>query len=42
MEMNEVEDPAAFQEKLEPVYDEYRDAIGADLVDQAMSELGRN
>jgi TRAP-type transport system periplasmic protein len=42
MEMNEVDDPAAFQDKLVPVYDRYRDAIGADLVDQALSELGRN
>lgn len=42
MEVNEVEDPAAFQDKLDQVYEDYRDAIGPDLVDQAMSELGRN
>lgn len=42
MEANEIEDPAAFQEKLVPVYDAYRDDIGAELFDQAMKELGRN
>lgn len=42
MEVNEVEDPAAFQDMLDQVYEDYRDAIGPDLVDQAMSELGRN
>jgi TRAP-type transport system periplasmic protein len=42
MEVNEVEDPAAFQDLLVPVYASYRDAIGPDLVDQALSELGRN
>lgn len=41
MQVNEVEDPAAFQQKLMPVYDAYRDAIGKDLVDQALKELGR-
>lgn len=42
MQMNEVDDAAAFQEKVLPVYDAYRDAIGSDLIDQALSELGRD
>lgn len=42
MQVNEIENPSAFQEKLTPVYEAYRDTIGRDLVDQALKELGRN
>lgn len=42
MEVNEVDDPAAFQAKMAPVYASYRNAIGAQLVEQALKELGRN
>ncbi len=42
MEMNEIDDPAAFQQKVLPVYDAYRETIGSSLIDDALSELGRD
>lgn len=40
MKVNEIENHAAFREKMKPVYDAYRDSVGADLMDMALSELG--
>jgi TRAP-type transport system periplasmic protein len=37
---NDIESHAAFREKMAPVYESYRDAVGPDLMDQAMQALG--
>lgn len=39
MQVNEVEDHGAFRERMEPVYDAYRDAVGGDILDAALSQL---
>ena len=39
LEANEVESHAAFRERMAPVYDAYRDAVGGDLMDMAMEAL---
>ena len=39
MEVNETSDPAAFRERMRPVYDEYRPKIGEELMDQWMAEV---
>lgn len=39
MKVNDVGDPAAFQEQMQPVYDEYRPKIGAEFMDQWMATL---
>lgn len=39
MTVNEIEDPAVFREKVRPVYDEFRDSIGGDLLDKALSQV---
>lgn len=40
MQANEIEDHAAFRERMQPVYDAYRDAVGGDLFDAALTQLG--
>lgn len=39
MEVNEVSDPKAFQQKMQPVYDEYRPKIGGEFMDEWMATL---
>lgn len=39
MTVNEIDDPAAFREKVLPVYDEFKGKIGAKLFDKALSEV---
>lgn len=39
MEVNEVEDPAAFRSLVTPVYEEFRDSVGADLFDAALEAV---
>lgn len=39
MQVNEVTDAAAFRETVKPVYDEYRDSIGADVFDRALGQV---
>lgn len=39
MQVNEVADHGAFRERMTPVYDAYRDAVGGDILDAALSEL---
>jgi TRAP-type C4-dicarboxylate transport system substrate-binding protein len=39
MVINEVEDPAAFRSLVRPVYDEFRDSIGSDLLDAALAAV---
>ena len=34
MTINTTKNPAAFRDKMRPVYDEYRPQIGADLMDR--------
>ncbi len=40
MQVNEVEEHGAFRERMGPVYDAYRDAVGGDILDAALSQLG--
>lgn len=37
MQVNSIESAAAFRDKVAPVYSNYRDAIGADLLDKALN-----
>ncbi|NYT23687.1 TRAP transporter substrate-binding protein [Alcaligenaceae bacterium] len=39
MEVNEIEDPAAFREKVKPVYERFRKDIGSDLLDEALAQV---
>ena len=39
MEVNEVEDVAPFREAVRPVYDSFRDSIGAELMDQVLEAV---
>lgn len=39
MKVNEVDDVQAFRDRVKPVYKEYRDKIGADLVDMALKQV---
>lgn len=39
MEVNEINDPAAFRSLVAPVYEDFRDSIGADLFDAALAEV---
>lgn len=39
MEVNDVASPAAFQDQMQPIYDEYRPKIGAEFMDQWMAAL---
>lgn len=39
MTVNEIDDPAAFREKVLPVYDEFKDKIGANLFDKALAQV---
>ena len=39
MKVNEVKDPAAFREKVKPVYEEFRPTIGSDILDAVLAEL---
>ncbi|NYT23662.1 TRAP transporter substrate-binding protein [Alcaligenaceae bacterium] len=39
MEVNEVEDIAAFREKVKPVYEQFRKSIGSDLLDEALAQV---
>lgn len=41
MTVNDVSAPAAFRDKMRPVYDEYRPKIGAELMDQWMAALAK-
>jgi tripartite ATP-independent transporter DctP family solute receptor len=42
MQVNEVTDHGAFRERMGPVYDAYRDAVGGDILDAALSQLGED
>lgn len=39
MHVNEIDDPAAFRAMVGPVYDMFRDEIGADLMDRALATV---
>jgi len=39
MEVNEVPDPAQFRDKMKPVYEQYRDQVGSDLMDQWLAAV---
>jgi len=39
MAVNEIEDPAAFREKVKPVYERFRKDIGSDLLDEALAQV---
>lgn len=39
MAVNAIDDPAAFREKVKPVYEEFRDDIGSDLLDTALAQV---
>lgn len=39
MEVNQITDPAAFRSLVAPVYEDFRDSIGADLLDAALAEV---
>jgi len=39
IQVNEIADPAAFQAKMQPLYDEYRPKIGAELMDRWLDAL---
>ncbi len=39
VQVNEIEDPAAFQVKMQPLYDEYREKIGADIMDRWLAAV---
>lgn len=39
MQVNEVSDAAAFREKVTPVYESFKDEIGPDLFDKALSQV---
>lgn len=39
MKINNVDDVAPFREAVAPVYDEFRDSIGGDIVDQALAAV---
>jgi len=39
MKVNEIKDVSAFRAQVKPVYADYRDQIGADLVDQALEQV---
>ena len=39
MVINEVDDPGAFRSLVTPVYDEFRDSIGSDLLDAALAAV---
>lgn len=39
MAVNEIEDPAAFREKVAPVYEEFKPEIGAELFDKALNQV---
>jgi tripartite ATP-independent transporter DctP family solute receptor len=39
MAVNEIADPAAFQARMKPLYDEYRPKIGAELMDRWLAAL---
>ena len=39
MTVNAIDDPAAFRAKVKPVYDEFRDKIGGDLLDAALAQV---
>lgn len=39
MSVNEVENSQAFRDRVKPVYEDYRDAIGAELVDMALEQV---
>jgi len=41
-ESNEIDNHAAFRERMAPVYDAYRDAVGPELMDMAMDALDGN
>ncbi len=37
MQVNEVEDPGAFRERVAGIYEQFRDAIGSDVLDAALA-----
>jgi len=39
MEVNEIDDLSIFREQVSEIYDEYRDTIGAEVVDAALAEV---
>ena len=39
VQINEVDDPAAFRQQVLPVYDAFRDQIGSDLLDKALEAV---
>ncbi|MCP1366890.1 TRAP transporter substrate-binding protein [Halomonas sp. BBD48] len=39
MKVNEIDDVSAFRKQVSPVYDEYRDQIGGELIDKALEQL---
>ena len=39
MKVNTVKDPGAFRAKVKPVYEEFRDSIGSDLLDSVLSAV---
>ncbi|MBX8827411.1 TRAP transporter substrate-binding protein [Ochrobactrum sp. SFR4] len=39
MKVNNIDAPSAFREKVRPVYDEFRESIGSDLLDKALREV---
>jgi tripartite ATP-independent transporter DctP family solute receptor len=41
MTINTTKDPAAFRDKMRPVYDEYRPRIGADLMDRWLAAVAK-
>lgn len=41
MTVNRTKDPAAFREKMRPVYDEYRPRIGAELMDRWLAAVSK-
>jgi len=41
VQINEIADPAAFQAKMQPVWDSYRDKIGADLLERWVAAVNQ-
>ncbi|MCC5809431.1 MAG: TRAP transporter substrate-binding protein [Ectothiorhodospiraceae bacterium] len=39
MEVNEIEDPGAFRDRVADVYESYRSAIGSDILDDALEQV---
>ena len=39
MQVNEIQDPAAFREKVKPVYEDFRSQIGDEILDSALSQV---